>query len=232
MKPSDEKNLGRTIIAAQERLRLNICRSGLAAPWHLEKATRVASRPRLLSRVVPHLERDEAKQYLALLPGWIEQTKEQDLKCAELWSQGAAGFETQQKHLIAMLLRFDFSLRSYERLARQPMVKVAEGVSSNGDAIEGAPRLSAEDYADVGERIAADLERIDQARGELMAAHDNLIEKLVQKSNMPLPDATLYARHGLLKAAENFDVRRGYRFAAYAQKWIKAAIKAKMKCDA
>ena len=235
MKSSDELRLGKSIISAQERLRLCLCRIGKAADWHLAKASKVVEKPKLLNRVVPHLEGEDAKKYLAQLPGWIEQTRQQDVKCNEVWNNGRADYDVQEKHLIAMLLRYDFSLRSYERLARQPSEVIAEnGKRKKGakSTDNGAPaRMTPEDLANFQERIQNDLDLIDKARAELMAAHESLIEKLAQTSDAPIKEATQYARHGLLKAAENFDVRRGHRFSAYAQKWIKAAIKEKMKCD-
>ena len=235
MTPSDEKRLGRAIINAQERLRLFLCRTGTAAQWHLAKATKVVEKPKLLGRVVPHLEGAEAARYLEELPGWIEQTTQQDAKCAELWQKGGPVFDTQQKHLIAMFLRYNFSLRSYERCARQPSELLAvtgrrkKGAKPSHD--EAGTRMSADEFVDFEQQIANELEKIDQARAELVAGHAALVEKLAQASDEPLPEATRYAQHGLLKAAEYFDVRRGQRFATYAQKWIKAAIKDKITED-
>jgi len=230
MKNSDEQRLGKSIVAAQERLRQCMCRITGAASWHLAKAAKVAERPKLLARVVPHLEGDAAEKYLESLPGWIEQTRQQDKKCAAIWGGGEGDYDTQHRHLIAMLLRYDFSLRSYERFAREP----AEAPKKRGKqaAEESAARMTPEDLSAFAERVADELKMIDQARAELVAGHEELVDKLAQASGAPLKEATMYARHGLETAAENFDVRRGHRFSSYAQKWIKAAIKEKMTCSA
>jgi DNA-directed RNA polymerase sigma subunit (sigma70/sigma32) len=230
MKPSEEQRLGKMIVAAQERVRQCMCRTGAAAHWHLTKAAGVVRKPKLLERVAPHLEEEAAKQYLGALPGWIEQTRQQDAKCAELWGQHRADYTVQRDHLVAMLLRYDFALRSYEKFARQPVKVLAE---SSGDSVpdESTLRMTEQEYADLQSKIDADLQILDKARAELVAGHDDLIVKLVQKSveksAESAEDVTAYARSGLAKAAENFDVRQGHRFATYAQWWIKTAIKEK-----
>jgi DNA-directed RNA polymerase sigma subunit (sigma70/sigma32) len=230
MKLSDETRLGKMIIAAQERVRQCMCRTGAAAQWHLTKAAGVVRKPKLLERIAPHLEGEPAQVYLAALPGWIEQTTQQDAKCAELWAQHRSDYPVQRDHLVAMLLRYDFALRSYEKFARQPVKVLAE---SNGESVpdESTLRMTEQEFADLQSKIDADLQILDKARAELVAGHDDLIVKLVQKSVEKSAESaeeiSAYARSGLAKAAENFDVRQGHRFATYAQWWIKTAIKEK-----
>jgi Sigma-70 region 2 len=230
MKPSEEQRLGKMIIAAQERVRQCVCRTGTAAQWHLTKAAGVVRKPKLLERVAPHLEGEPAKAYLAALPGWIEQTTQQDAKCSELWGQRRADYNVQRDHLVAMLLRYDFALRSYEKLARQP-VAVLAGAGGAAGHDEATARMSEQDLSDLQSRIDSDLQIIDKARAELVGGHDDLIAKIVQKtiekSEESADEVTAYARSGLAKAAENYDVRLGHRFATYAQWWIKTAIKEK-----
>src|SRR4051794_24266204 len=108
MKPSEETRLAKMIAAAQERVRQNMCRTGPAAQWHLAKAIAVVRKPKLLERIAPHIEGEPAKLYLAALPGWIEQTQQQDAKCGECWEQGRPDYSVQRDHLLAMLLRYDF----------------------------------------------------------------------------------------------------------------------------
>src|SRR5207247_3388504 len=92
-------------------------------------------------------------------------------------------------------------------------------------------RMTEEDHDDLHAKIAADLELLEKARAELVAGHDDLVVKLVQKnvekSGDPVEEVTTYARNGLAKAAEKFSVRGGRRFSAYAQWWIKTAIEEK-----
>jgi DNA-directed RNA polymerase sigma subunit (sigma70/sigma32) len=227
MKPSEETRIGKIIAAAQERVRQCVCRTGPAVAWHLAKAAAVVRKPKLLQRIAPHLEGEAAKEYLALLPGWIEQTQQQEAKCSQSWEQQRPDFAVQRDHLLAMLLRYDFSLRTYEKFARQAVKVLAE---PDGEAVneEIANRMTEEDCANLQSRIDADLQILDKARAELVAGHDDLVAKLVQKSIEKLPEPideiTGYARCALAKAAENFDVRLGQRFATYAQWWIKTAI--------
>ena len=236
MKPSEEQRISKKMIAAQERLRRCMCKTSVAPQWHLEKAASVVRKPKLLERVAPHLEGEPAQQYLAALPDWIEQTTRQDALCGELWDKQHATYSAQFEHLLAMLLRYDFSLRSYEKLARQTnkaLVETSATPSASAGAIftESPPRMTAEQADHLQQQIDADLQALDQARAELITGHDDLVAKLVQKSVEktadPLEEVTAYARNALAKAAENFDSRQGRRFATYAQWWINTAIKEK-----
>lgn len=220
MKPSEETRLGKSIVTAQEHVRLGICKTGAAAPWHLAKAATVLQKPKLLERVAPHIEGDAAKKYLASLADWVEQTQQQDAKCADFWTQQRSDYTVQRDHLIAMLLRYDFSLRSYEKLAREWINP------SELPTLTASARLSENELTDLLRRIEADLENIDKARADLVAGNEELIVKLTQKNASP-EEVTPFARLGLAKAAENFDVRRGHRFTTYAQWWIKTAIEEK-----
>jgi len=239
MKASDEQRIGKKMIAAQERLRRCMCKTGAAAQWHLEKAASVVRKPKLLESVAPHLEGEAARQYLAALPGWIEQTARQDAKCSELWGKRHASYPAQFEHLVAMLLRYDFSLRSYEKLARQTCRTLLETTGTPASKThaqkksppEPATRLTAQELEDLQQQIDAELAVLDQARAELIAGHDNLVMKMVEshveKTADPVDKVTAYARNALAKAAESFDSRQGRRFATYAQWWIKTAIKEK-----
>jgi DNA-directed RNA polymerase sigma subunit (sigma70/sigma32) len=233
MKPSEETRIGRTIAAAQERVRQSVCRCAAVTQWHLEKADKIARKPKLLERVAPHLEGEAAKQYLADLPGWIEQTRQQEAKCAEIWEQRRPGYAAQHEHLVAMLLRYDFSLRDYEKLAREPsLVAAAVGAATNDSGHdEAATRMSEEEFSQLQSRIEGDLQILDKARVELVAGHEDLVAKLVQKSieksAESVEEVTAYARSALTRAADHFDARQGHRFATYAQWWIKTAIKEK-----
>jgi DNA-directed RNA polymerase sigma subunit (sigma70/sigma32) len=238
VKPSEEQRLGKAIIAALEQVRLCVCRTPAAAQWHLDKAANVIRKPKLLERAAPHLEGKLAEDYLASLPAWLEEAKLQESHCATLLAEkqtedDARRYDAEREQLVTLLLRFDFSLRSYERLARQPAQPQPELVAqahsgSNGSGHPVAEAcLAKEADAELQQQIEAELRALDLARAELVTAHDVLIMKYAQDSSLPVEEAALYARRGLTKAAENFDVRRGVRFSTYARWWIKTAIKEK-----
>lgn len=237
MKSSEEQRLGEAIIAGLERVRLHICQTGTATQWHLTKAANVMRKPSLLERVVPHLEGEPAEKYLASLPGWIEETKQQDSTCALLWDRRKTDhdshhYQAERSRLVTLLLRYEFSLRSYEKLARQPSKPLAQAEAQpDGNGVHhhdvGGTRMIEEEFADLEQQINEDLKAVDKARAALVAAHEGLVMKHAAKSSAPIEESTNYARRGLVKAAENFDVRRGYRFSTYAQWWIKTAIKEK-----
>ncbi len=234
MKPSEEQRLGKNIITAQERVRLWMCRTGTAAQWHLSRAATVVGKPKLLDRIAPHLTGEPAQQYLAALPNLLEETKLLDVTCGDMWNRRRGDYLVERDRLVTMLLRYDFTLRSYEKLARKPSLALAgasSGPDDNPPHNETATRMLGEDFARAEREIHESLQAIDQARNELVSAHADLIVKLVEKSVAksaePIDEVTAYAQHGLAKAAENFDVRQGHRFGTYAQWWIKMAIKEK-----
>jgi hypothetical protein len=229
MKLSDEKRLGETILTALVRVRLFMCRVGTAGQWHMQKAESVIRKPRLLERLAPHLEGAAAKLYIAALPNLVEETKLLDFVCGDMWNRRRSDYVVERDRLVALLLRYDFSFRTYEKLARQTSKQVVASGPSHDDAPphdEIAARMTEQETIDMEGQLGKELQAIDDARAELVAAHDDLVEKIVQKSAAP-EEITPYARYGLAKAAENFDVRRGHRFATYARLWINTAIKEK-----
>ena len=50
------------------------------------------------------------------------------------------------------------------------------------------------------------------------------VAKDYQNQGVPLPDLIAEGNHGLIKAINNFDWDRGYRFISYAVWWIKQSI--------
>jgi hypothetical protein len=229
MKPSEEQRLGNTIITAQERVRLWMCRNGTAAQWHLTRAATVVGKPKLLERIAPHLTGESAQKYLAALPNLLEETKLLDVTCGDMWNRRRSDYMAERDRLVTMLLRYDFTLRSYEKLARKPSLALVAAGREDNPHNETATRMLEEDFTRAEREIHESLHAIDQARTELVAGHADLVVKLVQKNKSaePVEEVTAYAQHGLEKAAENFDVRQGHRFGTYAQWWIKMAIKEK-----
>src|ERR1017187_2337219 len=120
MKPSEEQRLGKTIITAQERVRLWMCRNGTAAQWHMTRAAAVVGKPKLLERIAPHLTGEPAQQYLAALPSLPEETQPLDVTWGDMWNRRRGDYLVERDRLVTMLLRYDFTLRSYEKLARKP----------------------------------------------------------------------------------------------------------------
>ncbi len=67
---------------------------------------------------------------------------------------------------------------------------------------------------------------VDAAREELVQRNLRLVVTLARrfKSTLPLLDRIQEGSIGLMRAAEKFDYRRGYKFSTYASWWIRQAI--------
>jgi RNA polymerase sigma factor (sigma-70 family) len=86
------------------------------------------------------------------------------------------------------------------------------------------PLLSREQEVELAQRIErGDLE----AKELLINSNLRLVIKFARRyqgHGLPLPDLVQEAMLGLIRAAEKFDWRRGYKFSTYAVLWIKQAI--------
>jgi RNA polymerase primary sigma factor len=86
------------------------------------------------------------------------------------------------------------------------------------------PLLTAAEEIDLAKRIErGDLE----AKERLVNSNLRLVISIARRYQgfgMPLPDLVQEAMFGLIRAAEKFDWRRGYKFSTYATLWIRQAI--------
>jgi hypothetical protein len=239
-----ERRLCQQMEEAQQRIRQAVCRVGMAAGWHVAKASDIVRDPGALDLHVVPLGEAAAAAYLGSLPGLIKRVRSQDRKCAKRWHSRAetadlTAFEREQGKLAELLLQFRFRFRTYERLVRQPQnqkwILLRANELLGGEAgrvqevrgLESMLRLTLLEFVKLEEAIAEDLRILDEKRGELVAAHAEFARKKAETLAPSDPDAVSYALGGLRKAADHYDYRRGYRFSTYAQWWIKKAVRDK-----
>jgi RNA polymerase primary sigma factor len=77
-------------------------------------------------------------------------------------------------------------------------------------------------------RSRRDMAAFEEARAELVTANLRLVVALAKRFShcgMSLLDLIQAGNIGLMKAAEGFDYKRGFKFSTYASQWIKASIR-------
>lgn len=95
------------------------------------------------------------------------------------------------------------------------------------NAMGRIPLLTHADEIECGKGIEAGGEVGKAAMKKLVASNLRLVVLLARKLSrhgIPLPDAVQEGNLGLMRAAEKFNYRLGFRFSTYASWWIKQAI--------
>jgi RNA polymerase primary sigma factor len=105
-----------------------------------------------------------------------------------------------------------------------PISEISESFDLHLRAIKKVPLLTASEEIALAKRIErGDLE----AKERLVEANLRLvisIAKNYRDRGLSLPDLVQEGSLGLIRAAERFDYRRGYKFSTYATWWIRQAI--------
>jgi hypothetical protein len=239
MTREEERSVGEGSEQAWQRIRLRLCRTGMAARWHLGKARDVLRDPALLERHVGRLKPEEATAYLAALPQLVKQTAKQNTRCARLWAEreaqpDLADSEREQERLIELFFQFQYPYPAYERIVRQEAKPFLDSVrralaepSLPPNQLRGMEthlRMRLQEYVDLEDANVQDIQTLDRLRAELVTGHEEFARTVAERYGAQEPDALFFARCGLHKAAESYQPSRGYRFGTYAVWWMRAAI--------
>jgi DNA-directed RNA polymerase sigma subunit (sigma70/sigma32) len=242
MTREEERLLGEGIEQAWRRIRGRMCRFGMATRWHLGKARDILRDNSCLEKHVLHLKPEEVTAYLEALPQLIRAVEKQDARCAALWAAretqpDLADYRRELDRLAELFSQFQYPARDYERVVRQEPKKLLDDVRRTlakpnppvpeVRGLEMFLRARLQEFVDLEEEHVQDVQTLDRLRAELIAGHEEFVCTVAARYVSKEPDALFYARCGLAKAAESYEVSRGYRFATYAIWWIRAAIENK-----
>jgi hypothetical protein len=234
-----EIRIGIRTDAALDRIRSKVHLTGMAGQWHIGKALAIIDNPSLLDQYVERLGEHEAGKYLDELPALVKDAKEQDRCCAECWGsdlspEQQSRYRVERGELIRLFQRLRFRPKLYERLVRQPdksllrqAIRLLSAEVANTPvvvAVEAIVRMSLQDFVLLEEGLVDDCRDLDDARGELCAAHEELALTIARSQPRSEQSVVSSALVGLRRAATWYDSSRGYSFAAYAQYWIQEAI--------
>jgi DNA-directed RNA polymerase sigma subunit (sigma70/sigma32) len=233
-----EVRLGVRIDAAFDRIRTKVCSMGMAANWHIGRASDLLQKPELFERVVEMPGEQDQASYLDQLPPLIAQAQEQDQRCAESWSgrmdpAQENRYQVERDALIGLLQRFRFQPKLYELLVRQPdkprlrdairLLKQGE-TTPEAMGLEQILRMQLREFVLLEETLEDDLRDLNDAREALCAANKEVALRIAH-SHPGCDESTISsALVGLRRAAGWYDYKRGYGFEEYAQHWVREAI--------
>jgi len=110
-------------------------------------------------------------------------------------------------------------MAEYGREAMVPRPKAAE--------LSRLLALAPEMTADVGHAVVGSIAAYEKARDLLISANLRLAMSVAyghRNRELPLEDLIQEANLGLMRAAEKFDFRRGFKFSTYATHWIRQSV--------
>ncbi len=96
------------------------------------------------------------------------------------------------------------------------------------------PYLTADQEIELINRVKQGGSAAQRAQDALVLSHLRLVLSIARKyvrSNLPLEDLVQEGNLGLFKALEKFEVDRGFRFATYAQWWVRQSINDYLKAN-
>lgn len=236
MSPEFVNQIGARINASLAVIRSRVLIQAPAVRWHVAKARAFLPLSDVTDFPISHLEKNERAEYLERLPDLIDLAERQDAACQSCWAKylrdgDRAAFLAERERTVELLGRFRFRPLLYDRLTRQPDKPVLEqarqllSTGHSGIELEDRLRMSLREFVDAEDAIAWEHRALDEAREELAVAYDGLAEKITAEFDGPADVLLQAARRALRKAAEMFLFDNRYRFPAYAQWWIRAAVR-------